>query len=163
MKVKLLGEIGRNCPNLAIDIFDVQGHLVVGHENTMRQGFSGITERAKEHLEKLRTENPDESRNADFLQAVIICSEGAIAFAHRFAGEAMKLAEKEADPRRRDELLKIADNCRWVPANPPRTFYEAMQCLWFTQVIAQISYGMAGTFALGRVRSISISILQERC
>lgn len=151
MKVKLLGEIGRNCPNLATDIFDVQGHLVLGHENVMRQGFSGIKKRAKEHLEKLRTENPDESRNADFLQAVIICSEGAIAFAHRFAGEAMKLAEKEADPRRRDELLRIADNCRWVPANPPRTFYEAMQCLWFTQVIAQISYGMAGTFALGRV------------
>jgi len=116
MKVKLLGEIDRNCPNLAIDIFDVQGHLVLGHGNVMRQGFSGIKERA-----------------------------------HRFAGEAMKLAEKEADPGRRDELLRIADNCRWVPANPPRTFYEAMQCLWFTQVIAQISYGMAGTFALGRV------------
>jgi len=151
MKVKLLGEIGRNCPNLATDIFDVQGHLVLGHGNVMRQGFSGIKERAKEHLEKLQTDNPDERRNADFLQAVIICSEGAIAFAHRFAGEATKLAEKEADPRRRDELLRIADNCRWVPANPPRTFYEAMQCLWFTQVIAQISYGMAGTFALGRV------------
>ena len=151
MKVKLLGEIDRNCPNLAIDIFDVQGHLVLGHGNVMRQGFSGIKERAKEHLEKLQPENPDERRNADFLQAVIICSEGAIAFAHRFAGEAMKLAEKEADPGRRDELLRIAGNCRWVPANPPRTFYEAMQCLWFTQVIAQISYGMAGTFALGRV------------
>jgi len=151
MKVKLLGEIDRNCPNLAIDIFDVQGHLVLGHGNVMRQGFSGIKERAKQHLEQLQTENPDERRNADFLQAVIICSEGAIAFAGRFAGETMKLAEKEADPGRRDELLRIADNCRWVPANPPRTFYEAIQCLWFTQVIAQISYGMAGTFALGRV------------
>ncbi len=151
MKVKLLGEIDRNCPNLAMDIFDVQGHLVLGHGNVMRQGFSGIKEKAKEHWEKLQTEYPDDRKNADFLQAVIICSEGAIAFAHRFAGEAMKLAENEADPRRRDELLRIADNCRWVPANPPRTFYEAMQCLWFTQVIAQISYGMAGTFALGRV------------
>jgi len=151
MKVKFLGEIDRNCPNLALDIFDVQGHLVLGHENVMHQGFSGIKEKAKEHLEKLQTVNPDESRKADFLQAVIICSASAIAFAHRFGGEAMKLAEKEADPRRRDELLRIADNCRWVPANPPRTFYEAMQCLWFTQVIAQISYGMAGTFALGRV------------
>ncbi len=151
MKVKLLGVIDRNCPNLAIDIFDVQGHLVLGHGNVMRQGFRGIKEKAKQHLKKLQTENPDERRKAGFLQAVIICSASAIAFAHRFAGEAMKLAEKEAGPRRRDELLRIADNCRWVPANPPRTFYEAMQCLWFTQVIAQISYGMAGTFALGRV------------
>ena len=25
-------------------------------------------------------------------------------------------------------------NCRHVPKNPPRTFYEAMQFLWFVQV-----------------------------
>ncbi len=151
MKVRGLGEIDRNCPNLATDIFDVQGHLVLGHGNVMRQGFNGIKEEAKEHLEKLQTDNPDERKKADFLQAVIICSAGAIAFAHRFAEEAVKLAGEETNPRRRGELLSIAENCRWIPANPPRTFYEALQCLWFTQVIAQISYGMAGTFALGRI------------
>jgi len=151
MKVKALGEIDRNCPNLAIDIFDVQGHLVLGHGNVMSQGFNGIKEKAAEHLEKLQTENPSERRKADFLHAVAICSVAAIAFAHRFAEEAVKLARKEANPNRRDELQRIAESCRWVPANPPRTFYEAMQCLWFTQVIAQISYGMAGTFALGRI------------
>ena len=32
------------------------------------------------------------------------------------------------------ELLQIAANCRRVPENPPRTFYEAMQFLWFVQV-----------------------------
>ena len=151
MKVKLLGEIDRNCPNLAIDIFDVQGHLVLGHENVIRQGLGGIKEKAKKRLDKLREENPDESRGADFLQAVIICCGGAIAFAHRFAKEAERLAKMEARPSRRRELLKMAGNCRRVPANPPRTFHEAMQCLWFTQVIANISYGMAATFALGRV------------
>ncbi len=151
--LKLLEEIGRLCPNLAIDIFDVQGHLVLGHENVIRQGFNGIKEKVKEHLEKGERANPtpDDKRKIDFLQAVIICCDAAIAFAQRFAQEATKLAEKEANAKRRDELLKIAGNCRWVPANPPRTFYEAMQCLWFTQVMAQISYGMAGTFALGRV------------
>ena len=30
--------------------------------------------------------------------------------------------------------MQIAANCRRVPENPPRTFYEAMQFLWFVQV-----------------------------
>lgn len=150
MKVKLLGEIDRNCPNLAIDIFDVQGHLVLGHENVIGQGLSGIKGKAKKRLD-MQAENPDERKQADFLQAVIICCESAIAFARRFAKEAERVARMEASPGRRRELLKIAENCRWVPANPPRTFHEAIQCLWFTQVIANISYGMAATFALGRV------------
>ncbi|MEE8469780.1 MAG: formate C-acetyltransferase/glycerol dehydratase family glycyl radical enzyme, partial [Dehalococcoidia bacterium] len=151
MKIRFLGEIDRHCPNIAIDVFDVQGHLVLGHENVMHKGFGGIKEKASGHLRKLQTENPDDEKKADFLRAVIICSQSAIAFAHRFADEAVKLAEREPTPGRRGELLRIAENCRWVPDNPPRTFYEAMQCLWFTQVMAQISYGMAGTFALGRV------------
>jgi len=149
----MLGEIGKLCPNLGIDIFDVQGHLVLGHENVINEGFNGIKERAKKHLGKLDVKNPspDDQKKISFLKAVIMCCDAAIEFAKRFAEEATKLAEKETSPKRKAELLKIAENCRRVPANPPRTFYEAMQCLWFTQVIAQISYGMAGTFALGRV------------
>ena len=30
--------------------------------------------------------------------------------------------------------MQIAANCRRVPESPPRTFYEAMQFLWFVQV-----------------------------
>ena len=149
----MISEIRKLSPNLAIDIFDVQGHLVLGHENVIREGFNGIKKRAKRHLKRLDLTNPspDDQKKNSFLKAVIICCEAAIGFARRFAEEATKLAERETNAKRKAELLKIAENCRWVPANPPRTFYEAVQCLWFTQVIAQISYGMAGTFALGRV------------
>ncbi|MFQ5999337.1 MAG: pyruvate formate lyase family protein, partial [Candidatus Bathyarchaeia archaeon] len=149
----MLNEIRKLSPNLAIDIFDVQGHLVLGHENVINEGFNGIKERAKKHLEKLDMANssPGNQKKVSFLRAVIICCDAAIGFARRFAEEATKLAAREKNAKRKAELLRIAENCRWVPANPPRTFYEAVQCLWFTQVIAQISYGMAGTFALGRV------------
>ena len=34
----------------------------------------------------------------------------------------------------RQELLRIAGNCRRVPEYPPRSFYEAMQFIWFTQI-----------------------------
>jgi formate C-acetyltransferase len=133
-------------PNMVIDVFDVQGHLVLGHHIVMREGFGGIRERAKTQLEK---EGKDPQR-ADFLEAVILSCDAAIAYANRFANESKRLSQIETRESRRDELLAIAENCAWVPANPPRTFYEAIQALWFAQVIAQISYGMAGTCALGR-------------
>jgi len=150
---QMLDEVGKLSPNLAIDVFDVQGHLVLGHENVIKEGFNGVKKRAKKHLKKLSVTSPssDEQKKISFLEAVIICCDAAIGFAKRFTEEATKLAKKETNAKRKAELLEIAENCRWVPANPPRTFYEAMQCLWFTQVIAQISYGMAGTLALGRV------------
>jgi len=32
------------------------------------------------------------------------------------------------------ELRKIAEVCRWVPANAPRTFHEALQMYWFVHL-----------------------------
>lgn len=145
--LKLLDEIAGLGPNLAIDVFDVQGHLVLGHESVISEGFNGIRERATRQLENYH----HDPKRMDFLKAVIMCCDAAVAFANRFGDEATRLADGETNTNRRDELLKIAENCRWVPASPPRSFYEAIQALWFSQVVAQISYGMAGTCALGRV------------
>jgi len=143
----LLDEIAGLGPNLAIDVFDVQGHLVLGHESVISEGFNGIKQRVRRQIEKYH----HDPERMDFLKAVIICCDAAVAFANRFVDEATRLADGETNANRRDELLKIAENCRRVPANPPRTYYEAIQALWFSQVISQISYGMAGTCALGRV------------
>ena len=48
--------------------------------------------------------------------------------------EARALAEAEADPTRREELLRIAQVCEHVPAHPPRDFWEAVQAYWFVHV-----------------------------
>jgi formate C-acetyltransferase len=119
----------------------------LGHESVISEGFNGIRERATRQLENYH----HDPKRMDFLKAVIMCCDAAVAFANRFGDEATRLADGETNTNRRDELLKIAENCRWVPASPPRSFYEAIQALWFSQVVAQISYGMAGTCALGRV------------
>ena len=43
-------------------------------------------------------------------------------------------AKSEQDQKRKEELLKIAEVCRWVPANAPRTFHEAVQMYWFVHL-----------------------------
>ncbi|OVE78050.1 glycyl radical enzyme, partial [bacterium F16] len=63
-----------------------------------------------------------------------ISCDAAIVFAERHADLADEMAAKERDPRRVDELKRIADVCRWVPANAPRNFWEAIQMYWFVHL-----------------------------
>jgi formate C-acetyltransferase len=51
--------------------------------------------------------------------------------AHRYASLAEGEAQDEEDPARKQELEKIAETCRQVPANPARSFHEALQSVWF--------------------------------
>ncbi|MFC1820924.1 pyruvate formate lyase family protein, partial [Thermodesulfobacteriota bacterium] len=101
------------------------------HEKVMNKGLNGIIAEAKEGLQKLSFSDKDDLGKYYFLKAVIIACEGAIKFAHRYAELARELAGKESDTVRKKELEKIADICQWVPANPARSFYEALQCFWF--------------------------------
>lgn len=65
------------------------------------------------------------------LKAMRIACKALIRFAERHAELAEDLAAREIDPERRSELKKIADVCRHVPAEAPRTFHEALQYYWF--------------------------------
>ena len=72
------------------------------------------------------------------------------AFSERYADLAERKAS-EAEGERRAELLEMAERCRHVPANPPRTFMEAIQSLWTTHIALCISYGLADVFSIGRI------------
>ncbi|MBR6237115.1 MAG: hypothetical protein IKR16_05175, partial [Firmicutes bacterium] len=70
----------------------------------------------------------------NFYTGVIYALEGAVTFAKRHAALAREMAEKETDPVRKAELLKIAEVCEQVPAKPARNFHEACQAFWFTHL-----------------------------
>ena len=119
------------------------GHFVVGYEKALTKGLNGLIMDAEEELSNLKLWEPQALR-----KAVIIVLRAAISLGKRFAALAREMAVGEADAERKIELQRIAEHCEWVPANPPRTFREAMQTLWFTHLIVQlesnghsISYG----------------------
>lgn len=141
-----LNEVTLNNPNLVMNVFDTQGHLVIGINNVIKTGFKGVKEKAQEIMKTVR-----DSEKLKFLEAVIICCDATKMFAERFVSLAEEMASKEKAPQRKAELLQMAENCKWVPWNPPRSFHEACQFLWFTQVIASISYGVGLIGAVGRV------------
>jgi formate C-acetyltransferase len=118
--------------------FNGVGHICVDYAKVLQKGFKGIAEEALEEAKKLDITNPDDHKKLQFLNAVVITSNAAINFAKRFAAEARRLAAIEKNPQRKAELEKIAENCEWVPANPARSFYEALQSFWFVQLIIQL-------------------------
>jgi len=78
--------------------------------------------------------DPQASAKAEELTAMDICCDAVIIFAERHAGLAQKMAEKETDPKRKEELKRIAAICRRVPAHAPSDFWEALQMYWFVHL-----------------------------
>jgi len=68
------------------------------------------------------------------LKAMAICADGLIRLAERHAEKARELAQYESDPRRQQELTRIAEVCSHVPAHAPRNFWEALQYYWFVHL-----------------------------
>lgn len=99
-----------------------------------KKGFGGIIKEVEEHLAALDETRPEDEEKREFYQSVLLTSKGIICYANRYAQEAERLADQEPDTARAAELRTIAANCRYVPENPPRSFYEAMQFLWFVQI-----------------------------
>ncbi|MBS5786841.1 MAG: formate C-acetyltransferase/glycerol dehydratase family glycyl radical enzyme [Clostridioides difficile] len=116
------------------------GEITPDYQDVLfKKGFAGIIEDAKENMSKLSITSPKDMEKKEFYESIIITSEGIITFANRYASKARDMADKENDINRKDELIKIAEICNIVPKNPPKTFYEAIQFVWFTQVGGIIS------------------------
>lgn len=113
------------------------GHFTVKYEEVLAIGFEGIAAKAKTALSVCRTGDADYAKKSHFLNAVIICCNAAITYAHRYAMLALEAAQKETNSQRKMELLKIAENCAQVPGKPARNFYEACQSFWFVQMLLQ--------------------------
>ena len=78
--------------------------------------------------------DPEATDKADEWKAMDLSCDAVILFAERHATLAEELATLETDQQRKAELLKIAEVCRWVPANAPRNFWEAIQMYWFVHL-----------------------------
>ena len=75
--------------------------------------------------------DPEALDKREQLKAMGIACAALIRFAERHAELAESMAKAELDLKRQEELRRIAETCRQVPAQAPRTFHEALQYYWF--------------------------------
>lgn len=100
----------------------------------MKKGIGAVIREAKQELDfmmKNSNGREEEIEKIYFLRAVIIVQEGFLRFTRRFSALAAQQAAACRDGKRKKELERMAEACAWVPENPPRTFYEALQFQWF--------------------------------
>ncbi len=111
------------------------GHFVCDNEKVLAKGFLGIKKEAEERIERLDLTDSEDLAKIPFLEGVVMAMEAAAEIGARFAAKAREMAESESEDVRKAELLKLADVCDRVPAHPATTFYEAIQCAWFIQIL----------------------------
>jgi formate C-acetyltransferase len=99
-------------------------------------GLNPIIKAIEDELQNLRFFSLDAVEKKLFLTASLVTLKAIIRLANRYAEAAAKLADLEKDPRRKKQLERIAETCHLVPANSPKSFYQAMQSLWFNQILS---------------------------
>ncbi len=115
------------------------------YEALFKTGLDGRIRLAEERLAAIEREiPPDYIGQKEFLQAVIIVLKAVNKFARRYAALAREMAASDPDPGRKAQLEEISRTCDWVPANPPRTFLEAVQFFYFIHLVRYLEYSTLG-------------------
>ncbi|MCU0575206.1 MAG: formate acetyltransferase [Desulfobacterota bacterium] len=113
------------------------GHFLPGYDRMIALGIRG-------YMEVL-----DEPKS-DLQAAALIVCEGLADYANRLSEEASRLAVREGDPARKQELREIARICAKVPLEPAETLHEALQSLWLTHMAVCLE-GLNSAISFGRI------------
>lgn len=123
---------------------------VIDFGKILTRGCKGMREEAQARLAAL--EDPrDLAFKKPFYEAAIITCDALSLLARRYSELATQMAAKEEDTQRKKELQEIAATCAWVPENPARTFREAIQAQWFTQLFSRLEEMVGGQINSGRM------------
>ncbi|WP_051237843.1 glycyl radical protein [Lacticigenium naphthae] len=127
-------------------------HLAVNYQEMLKVGLKGYEKRVKEYKEALDLAELGSLEKYHFYESVLIVIASVKTFAERYAALAKEKAET-ASPERKAELVEISRICSKVPYEPADSLHEAIQSVWFIQLILQIesnghslSYGRLDQF-----------------
>ncbi|HDZ17335.1 hypothetical protein LCGC14_0902020 [marine sediment metagenome] len=151
--ITVTGTILSIAANIAIHQGTTEGHLCAGYEKLLKQGYGGIIKDAELNQGNLDKEDDKFQDKYNFYEAVKIYYNAAIDFSRRYSNLAFKKAKDELDHNRRKNLAEIGRIMHKFTVEPPDSFYEAVQFVWFSQNIANIIYERS-VLALGRLDQI---------
>lgn len=141
------------------------GHIAVNFPKVLKLGIGGLLEEVSDRRAQTDLATQDGLRREHFYRAVAIVLEALSQFIGRFAALAEETAaglgrpsaspgERQGSPlepgRRREELFSIAAVCRRIALQPPESFHEALQLVYFVQLVLQIESN-GHSVSLGRM------------
>lgn len=100
-------------------------HMAIDYELLLQKGINGILAQIAEYAKDA------DAAKKEFYECCTLCLQAVLRHAEHYADHALLLSQETDDPKRKAELLQIAQICRRVPAEPAESFYEAVQSVHF--------------------------------
>lgn len=116
--------------------FDWQ-HATADYQTVLDKGLLGIIEKIHES-EKHHTD----PEKLDFLSGLLKITNTVIAWANKCAECAYAFSQSVENTKHKENLIRLSDTLRRVPAHPPATFYEAVLTIYFCFFADPDSVGM---------------------
>jgi len=123
-------------------------HFVVNHERILELGTRGIIKEIEAKIKETT-----EKDKLDFYNGAVISLRALEDFAERYSIELYKKSEIEKNLKRKQELINMAQICKYVPKNPARNFHEALQSMLLLQISLSIE-SFENAVSFGRVDQI---------
>ena len=125
-------------------------HIAVDYHKILSEGIGGYLLEIRHHHNQVKRFEQDGVKKDHFFTAVSTSMEALQVFIRRYRDLAVSLGKDEADMKKKQELLVIADNCNRIADEPPQNFYQALQLVYFVQLVIQIESN-GHSVSLGRM------------
>ena len=125
-------------------------HIAVDFNKILEVGLSGYFKEIELYHKQVDRSGREGVRKDKFYTALAIGLESFQAFIRRYRDLAIYLSKEADDPAREKELQRIAVNCELIADQPPQDFYQALQLVYFVQLILQIESN-GHSVSLGRL------------
>lgn len=125
-------------------------HIAVDFHKILSTGLNGYLEEISHYHKLVKRDDPEGVRKDSFYTALTISIRSFQAFILRYHKLALELSITTLDSSRSAELITISNNCRTISEHPPENFYQALQLVYFVQLILQIESN-GHSVSLGRM------------
>jgi pyruvate formate-lyase/glycerol dehydratase family glycyl radical enzyme len=125
-------------------------HIAVDFFRILADGLEGYLEDIRTHQLKVERSDQEGIQKDIFYTAVTISLKAFQVFIRRYQKLADGLSMHETNEERRRELQTISKNCNHIASRPPENFWQALQLVFFVQLVLQIESN-GHSVSLGRM------------
>ena len=125
-------------------------HIAVDFYKILSIGLGGYLQEIKHYHKKVKRFEQEGVKKDHFYIALTISVKAFRTFIRRYKELALSISKNEQDKQREKELLLIANNCEIIAEKPPQDFYQALQLVYFVQLVLQIESN-GHSVSLGRM------------
>jgi pyruvate formate-lyase/glycerol dehydratase family glycyl radical enzyme len=125
-------------------------HIAVDFHKILSSGLSGYLEEIDYYHKQVKRYEQEGVRKDNFYAALTISIKAFQTFIRRFQELSLNLSKTSATNARKEELITISNNCAHIADHAPENFYQALQLVWFVQLVLQIESN-GHSVSLGRM------------